>query len=114
MQVKEIYIVNEVENIYDDSTDVIVTLDDGFEYATVIRTPLNLLSLMKAENENFMRPGENFIIVQELTPEVIEEAVKAFVEEREVYWLKLFHVESYFDNQTLDNLRDKIIKGNWN
>ena len=39
MQVKEIYIVNEIENIYDDSiyddsTDVIVTLDDGFEYVT--------------------------------------------------------------------------------
>ena len=65
---------------------------------------------MKAENENFMRPGENFIIVEKLTPEVIEEAVKAFGEEREAYWLKLLHVESYFDNQTLDNLRDKLIK----
>ena len=94
--------------------DVIVTLDNGFEYVTVLRTPLKLLSLMKAENKNFMRPGESFIIVQELMPEVIEEAVKAFVEESEAYGLKLLHVESYSDNQTLDNLRDKIIKGNWN
>ena len=45
MKVKEIYIVNEIENIYNDSTDVIITLDDGFKYGTVIRTPANLLSL---------------------------------------------------------------------
>jgi len=107
MKVKEIYIVNEIENIYNDSTDVIITLDDGFKYGTVIRTPANLLSLMKAENANFMSPGENFIIVKKLTPEVIQEAVKAFVEERDAYWLKLLHVESYFDIETLNNLRDK-------
>jgi len=63
-----------VKEIYNDSTDVIITLDDGFKYVTVIRTPSNLLSLMKAENANFMSPGENFITVKELTPEIIEEA----------------------------------------
>ena len=62
---------------------------------------------MKAENANFMSPGENCIIVKKLTPEVIEEAVKAFVEEQDAYWLKLLHVESDFDIETLNNLRDK-------
>jgi len=93
--------VNEIENIYDDSTDVIV--DDGFEYVTILRTPLNLAFLMKAENENFMRPGENFIIVQELTPEVIEEAVKAFVEEREAYYNNLC-----FQSFTLKKFRTQV------
>ena len=50
MKVKEIYIVNEIENISDDSTDVIITLDDGFKYVTAIRTPPNLSSLMKFLN----------------------------------------------------------------
>ena len=46
-----------LKNIYDDSTDIIVTLDYSFDYVILIRTPLNLLSLMKAENKFFMRPG---------------------------------------------------------
>ncbi len=58
--------VNEIENIYDDSTDVIITLDNGFKYVTVIGISPNLFSLMKAENVTFMSPGENFIIIKNL------------------------------------------------
>ena len=61
---------------------------------------------MKERNQPFIEPGENYIIVEKLTPEIIEETIKAFVE----YWLKLLHISSYFDIETLNNLRDHVIK----
>jgi hypothetical protein len=64
---------------------------------------------MKERNQNFLEPGENFIVVRQLTPEVIEEAVKAFVKENDAYWLKLLHISSYFDIETLNKVRDEII-----
>ena len=103
MTIKEIKLVTDIENIYDDGVDVIVTLDDDFSYE-------HLLSLMKERNQPFIEPGENYIIVEKLTPEIIQETIKAFVEENHAYWLKLLHISSYFEIETLHNLRDHIIK----
>jgi hypothetical protein len=109
MEIKKIQIVTEIENIYDEGVDVIVTLDDGFSYVIDVVTPKYMLSLMKERNQNFLEPGENFIVVRKLTPEIIEETVKAFVEENDAYWLKLLHISAYFDIETLNNVRDEII-----
>ena len=40
--------VNEIKNIYNDSTDGIIILDDGFKCVTFIRTPSNLLSVWRS------------------------------------------------------------------
>ena len=109
MKIKEIQIVTEIENIYDEGADIIVTLDDNFSYVIEVVTPEYLLSLMKERNQNFLEPGENFIVVKKLTPEIIEESVRAFAKENDAYWLKLLHVSAYFDIATLNNVRDKII-----
>lgn len=109
MEIKKIQVVTEIENIYDDSVDVIVTLDDDFSYVIDVVTPQYLLSLMKEKNQSFIEPGENYIVVKKLTPEIIEETIRAFVEENDAYWLKLFHISSYFDIETLNNVRDQII-----
>jgi hypothetical protein len=77
MEIKEIQLVTDIENIYDDGVDVIVTLDDDFSYVIEVVTPQHLLSLMKERNQPFIEPGENYIIVEKLTPEIIEEAIKA-------------------------------------
>ena len=65
---------------------------------------------MKERNQPFIEPGEKYIIVEKLTPEIIQETVEAFVEEDHAYWLKLIHISSYLDIQRLDNLRDHIIE----
>jgi len=109
MEIKEIQLVTDIENIYDDGVDVIVTLDDDFSYVIEVVTPQHLLSLMKERNQPFIEPGENYIIVEKLTPEIIEETIKAFVEENDAYWLKLLHISSYFDIETLNNVHDQII-----
>ena len=64
---------------------------------------------MKEKHQNFLEPGENFIVVRKLKPEVIEETVKAFVEENAAYWLKLLPISADFDIETLNTVRDEII-----
>ena len=109
MEIKKIELVTEIENIYDDSVDVIVTLDDDSSYVIDVVTPQYLLSLMKEKNQPFIEPGENYIVVKKLTPEIIEETIRAFVQENDAYWLKLLHISSYFDIETLNNVHDQII-----
>ena len=43
---------------------------------------------MKERNQPFIEPGENYIIVEKLTSEIIEETIKAVVEENRAYLLK--------------------------
>ena len=110
MEIKEIQLVTDIENIYDDAVDVIVTLDDDFSYVIEVVTPQHFLFLMKERNQPFLEPGENYIVVEKLTPEIIKETIKAFIEENHAYWLKLLHISSYFDIETFHNLRDHIIE----
>lgn len=109
MEIKKIELVTEIENIYDDSVDVNVTLDDGFNYVIEVVTPQYFLSFMKEKNQLFMEPGCNYIVVKKLTPEIIEDTVRAFVEKNDAYWLKLFDIGSYLDIETLDRARDQFI-----
>ena len=107
MEIKEIQLVTDIDNIYDDGVDVIVTLDDDFSYSYVIEvvTPQHLLSLMKERNQPFIEPGENYIIVEKLTSEIIEETIKAFVEENRAYWLKLYHFAGKIDTAVFNKLQ---------
>jgi hypothetical protein len=107
MEIKEIQLVTDIENIYDDGVDVIVTLDDDFSYVIEVVTPQHFLSLMKERNQPFIEPGENYIIVEKLTPEIIEKAIKAFVEENRAYWLKLYHFAGKIDTAVFNKLQDE-------
>lgn len=110
MKIKEIQLVTEIENIHEDGVDVIVTLDDGFSYVIEVVTPQHLLSLMKDRNQPFIEPGENYIIVEKLTPEIIEETIKAFVEEDRAYWLKLYHFAGEIDTAVFNRLQAQHTK----
>ena len=107
LEIKEIQLVTDIENIYDDGVDVIVTLDDDFSYVIEVVTPQHLLSLMKERNQPFIEPGENYIIVEKLTPEIIEKAIKAFVEENRAYWLKVYHFAGKIDTVVFNKLQDE-------
>ena len=101
MKIKEIQLVTEIENIHEDGVDVIVTLDDGFSYVIEVVTPQHLLSLMKERNQPFIEPGENYII---------EETIKAFVEEDRAYWLKLYHFAGEIDTAVFNRLQAEHTK----
>lgn len=109
MKIKKIQVVTEIENVHDGSADVNVTLNARFTYVIEVATPQSLISTINETNQPFIEPGETYIIVKKLTPEIIEKVIRAFVKENQAYWLKLLHISSYFDNETLNNVRDQII-----
>jgi hypothetical protein len=83
--------LTDIEDIYDDNIDVFVDLENGHSYTVGLGTPKNLLTLMNNEKSNFLPPGEPMIIVRKLTMEVIQEAIQAYAEHADGYWLKLHH-----------------------
>lgn len=108
-----------------------VKLQDGFTLTIIVGTPKNLQYLMEKDKVNFYGPGLPWIIVQKLIKEIIQEAIKAYINDKtEGYWLKLYHFATDIDitvfNQIqaqeinesaqfnlligLDNLKDKINK----
>ena len=89
-------------DIYNYLVDVFVTLEDDSEYWLDVTTPQFLVSYMDKRKENFLDPSYPFIIVRELTPEVIKEAIEAFIIERkDGFWFKLYYSMPYF---TIDDL----------
>jgi predicted DNA-binding protein len=84
--------LNEIEDVYNSNIEVFVTLQDGFPLTIVVGTPKNLQYLMEKDKVNFYGPGLPWIIVQKLTKEIIQEAIKAYIDDKpEGYWLKLYH-----------------------
>lgn len=76
MKVKEIEILNVIEDIDEDCTDVNIVLEDNSDYIITLVTPKYLISSMDKKNEPFIRPGNNFVVVKKLTREIIEKAIK--------------------------------------
>ena len=56
-----------------------VALQDGFSLTIIVSTPKNLQYLLETDKVNFYGPGFPRIIVQKLTKEIIQEAIKAKV-----------------------------------
>lgn len=99
-------------DIYNGIVDVFVTLeDDDFEYWVEIATPQALSFHMKKNKENFMGPGYPYIIVQELSPSVIREALEAFaVDQEDAFWLKLYHLTVEWNINDLNTILDRYKK----
>ena len=91
------------EDIYDDYVDVFVTLEgDDFGYSIEFATPLAFLTQMEKDKKKFVEPDCPPIIVSELTPEVIREALEAYATDIEdSYWIKVYQAPLY---QTIDDL----------
>ena len=98
--------LTDIEDIYDDNVDVFVDLKNGHSYTVVVGTYKNILSLMDKEKSNFLPPGEPMIIVRKLTIEVIEEAIQAYAEHADGYWLKLHHFASSIGLDGFDKLQE--------
>jgi hypothetical protein len=96
-------------DIYNDTVDVFVTLEgDDFEYWVEITTPQALSFHMEKNKENFIEPGYPCIIVRELTPLVIREALEAFtVDKEDAFWLKLYHLTVEWNINDLNTILDR-------
>jgi hypothetical protein len=99
--------IEDIDDIFDDNMDVSVDLENGRNYVVVVGTPKNLLKLMENEKSNFLSPGDPIIIVKKMTKEVVEEAIKAYVDDDDAYYLKFYAAE--LDIKTLNVLKDRYI-----
>jgi hypothetical protein len=100
-------------DIENDNIDVCVDTEDGYTYTLNFTTPKNLQFLMEKEKMDYYGPDYPFIVVNKLTPEIIEQAVKAFAEEAEGYWLKVYHFggpNGIIGENLFDQLKAKHIK----
>jgi hypothetical protein len=101
--------LKDIQDIFDDSIDVSVELDNGHEYVVVVATQKNLLTLMNNEKSNFLSPGDPMIIVRKLTKEAVQEAIQVYAED-DGYYLKFY--AAHFDIKTLNVLKDrKVARG---
>ena len=96
MKVINIRIPYDLESIdiENDEIDVFVDTEDGYSYVLSMATPKYIQSRMDYEKKNFYGPGYPLIVVNKLTPEIFEQAVKGFAEEEKEdggYWLKVHH-----------------------
>ena len=102
-----------IEDIYNANIDVLVRLNDpfcendpDFCYFVEVATPNNLSHLMEKWGLSFLPPMAPFIIIQKFTEEIVDQAVRAFVEEQDdAYWLKVYSLASQF---TIDELNGVI------
>lgn len=98
-------------DIYDGWADVFVTLeddDDDSKYWFEVTTPQALASHMDERKQRFLEPVYPFIIVRELTPAVIKEAIEAFIiEEEDGFWFKLYNLIPSFTIDDLNLILDR-------
>ena len=103
--------LNEIEDVYNSNIEVFVTLEDGFPLTIIVGTPKNLQYLMEKDKVNFYGTGLPWIIVQKLTKEIIQEAIKAYIDDKpEGYWLKLYHFAPDVDIAVLNQIQAQEIE----
>lgn len=110
-------LLDTIEDIYNANIDVLVRLNDSycdkdvdFSYFVEVATPSNLSYLMEKWKLPYLPTMAPFIIVEKLTEEIINQAIKAFVEEQDdAYWLKVYHLASVFN---IDELNAAIERKN--
>jgi hypothetical protein len=112
MKVINIRIPYDLESIdiENDEIDVSVDTDEPYTYVLSVATPKHIQFRMDEQKKDIFGPGYPLIFVNKLTPEIIEQAVKAFAEESRGYWLKMHHFGGcggVIDKSIFDQLRAK-------
>ena len=110
VKIKEIKYLIPPRDIFNDSLDVFVSLEDdyctdGFCYFIEITTPQFLSTMMEKENDTFLSPDYPSIIVSKLTDDIIRAAIESFINSSdEVRWLKLYHIIPKLDIQEINEI----------
>jgi hypothetical protein len=112
MKIKRIeipYVLNDLD-IFDTNIDVIVETDTGFQYTVVVGTAKNIESYMDRGNSTYYPLGDRQIIVKKVTREVVEEAIKAYAEKDDGYWLKFYSFALNINPTVFDQLEAESIE----
>lgn len=96
--------LEDVTDVENGNIDVFVELEDGSNHYIVVATPKNIEFLINKEEMNFLKPWYPFIIVNQLTEDVIEEAIKGYSEE-DGFWLKLYSLAGDISIEVLNKLQ---------
>ena len=100
-----------IDNVKNGNIEVPIILPDGYEICVSVATPQNLQSIMDANEVDFLEPEYIFIIVNELTEELITKAINNYMEtDQSGYWLKLHHFNSEISKHVFDELQAKQIE----
>jgi len=102
--------LEDITDIENSNIDVFVELEDDYDYTVVVATAKNIEYLMDKEKINYFEPGHPFIIVKELTKDIIEETVKAYAEKNDGYWLKFYHFAGTINEMVFNKLQAEHIE----
>ena len=106
MKIKEIEYEIPPQDLVNGCLDVFVTLENGSDYLVEVTTPGFLEVLM--EEGKFLPPGYPYIIVSELTDEILKAALQEFVDAKEdSYWLKLYHITATLNIKDVNEILDR-------
>lgn len=101
--IKDIRLLNQIEDEFKGNVDVVVEFKDGYSYVISVSTPADLLEEMEIEKSNFVPPYSPRIIVKKLSKEIITEAIQAYAQ-NDGYWLKLCQFGDELDISVLNKL----------
>ena len=100
-----------IDNVKNGNIEVPIILPDGYQICVSVATPQNLQSIMDANAVDFLAPECIFIIVNELTEELITKAINNYMKtDPSGYWLKLHHFNSEISKHVFDELQAKQIE----
>jgi hypothetical protein len=93
-RIKRITILSDMKDTdpLDTNEDISIELENGDIYHVVVPTPQNLYTLMDQEEQNFVPFGFPFIVVREITEDVLWEMEKELLEDNR-YYLKRYSFE---------------------
>jgi hypothetical protein len=89
----------------DDNTEGFVEFEDGYIYTVVLATPKNIKYLMYLNKMNYFGVGYPTIILKSLTKDIIIEAIKAYADDKDGYWIKWYHFAGDIDTTVFDKLQ---------
>lgn len=96
--------LEDITDIENSNIDVFVELEDNYTYTVVVATAKKIESLMDKEKMNYFEPGHPFIIVKNLTEEIITKTIQAYASD-DAYWLKLYHFTGKVDTAVFNRLQ---------
>jgi hypothetical protein len=120
--------LKDIKDIENGNIEVFVEVENGYIYTVVVATAKNIDYLMEKKKMNYFEPGHPFIIVKELTQEIIEETLQAYaekndgyfapdendgysyVEGHDGYWLKFYHFAGDIDETVFKKLKAEHIE----
>jgi hypothetical protein len=101
--IKDIRLLNKIEDEFKGNVDVAVEFKDGYSYVISVSTPADLLEEMEIEKSNFVPPYSPRIIVKKLSKEIITQAIQAYAQ-NDGYWLKLCQFGDELDISVFNKL----------